>query len=633
MAGSEPAGRRVDLAHEPDFQLGPMSVSPSTGRVRTGGVEERLEPRMMQVLVVLARAGGATVSRDELVEACWEGRIVSDDAIARIVAKVRNLARATDPPAFAIETIPKVGFRLMPGDAGPVGREATESADVSARRMPVLAALAVLVLAGAAWLGWSRFAPPPARPGPPSLTEVIAFEARGEDPALRTLAVDTGEALVRVMSAAGMEVAPQLGRKAEGGGGDAVFRITGSVSRDADSYVANAQFLDRPSGVVLWSARIEHPAAEMAAFHETAAYSIAAPIQCAMEDRRRFKRPMPASLFALYLNACDSVARQGGPERMLGAATRLVQAAPGESTALAMLGIAQGHVAGLMDYASRDEVEAMRSAARASADRALRLDPETPKAYIARALSYPLGGDWDARERDLRRVQEIDPAMGPGRVPLIFLLREVGRLNEARQEADRAAELADPRTSVGAPAFRAFLAAQVGDLEAAREVIAKVRRGYGREGADGIDYTVALWWDPDLTRAREIARRTALPRDVPCVEAHLARIVRGARGGVAPECRHLSPEWRIRMMAREGDLDGAYREFAARFAGKRRPAMFLFHPELKAFRADPRFMPLARDLGLVEYWSRSGRWPDFCAEPDLPYDCRRAASSAPAKRS
>jgi hypothetical protein len=42
-------------------------------------------------------------------------------------------------------------------------------------------------------------------------------------------------------------------------------------------------------------------------------------------------------------------------------------------------------------------------------------------------------------------------------------------------------------------------------------------------------------------------------------------------------------------------------------------------------RRDPRFMPLASQAGLVEYWTTTGKWPDFCAQPGLPYDCRAAA--------
>lgn len=104
---------RQKLATEPDFELGALKVSPSSCRVLANGAEVRVEAQTMAVLVVLAKASGATVSRDDLVAACWEGRIVSDDAIARTVAKARALARSVAPPAFVIETVPKIGYRLQ----------------------------------------------------------------------------------------------------------------------------------------------------------------------------------------------------------------------------------------------------------------------------------------------------------------------------------------------------------------------------------------------------------------------------------------------------------------------------------------------------------------------------------------
>ncbi|HEY9235089.1 MAG TPA: winged helix-turn-helix domain-containing protein, partial [Phenylobacterium sp.] len=115
--------KKVELAREPDFRLGRLEVSPSLCRVR-GDREIRVEPRVMEVLVLLARAEGRTVSRDELIAACWQGRTVSDDAVTRVVAKVRTLAAASEPPAFVLETVPKVGFRLVVAAAGvaPPGR-------------------------------------------------------------------------------------------------------------------------------------------------------------------------------------------------------------------------------------------------------------------------------------------------------------------------------------------------------------------------------------------------------------------------------------------------------------------------------------------------------------------------------
>jgi hypothetical protein len=37
-------------------------------------------------------------------------------------------------------------------------------------------------------------------------------------------------------------------------------------------------------------------------------------------------------------------------------------------------------------------------------------------------------------------------------------------------------------------------------------------------------------------------------------------------------------------------------------------------------------MPLVARIGLVRYWTESGKWPDFCFEPDLPYDCKAEAA-------
>jgi hypothetical protein len=52
----------------------------------------------------------------------------------------------------------------------------------------------------------------------------------------------------------------------------------------------------------------------------------------------------------------------------------------------------------------------------------------------------------------------------------------------------------------------------------------------------------------------------------------------------------------------------------------------LFRPAFAAFRKDPRFMGVAKRIGLVDFWRASGRWPDFCEAPGLPYDCKTEAA-------
>src|SRR5215475_7332297 len=104
----------IDLAREPDFVMGASRVSPSTREIVRGPERELLEPRVTQVLVALFRAHGRVVSRDELIARCWEGRIVGEDAINRAIGRLRRLSEADQGASFEIETIPRVGYRLLP---------------------------------------------------------------------------------------------------------------------------------------------------------------------------------------------------------------------------------------------------------------------------------------------------------------------------------------------------------------------------------------------------------------------------------------------------------------------------------------------------------------------------------------
>ena len=103
----------IELANEPNFMLGALRICPSSKEVISPDQNtppEVLEPRVMQVLIALAHNRGEVVSRDKLVELCWEGRVVGDDAINRCTAKIRRLAEVHG--GFTLETVPRVGYRL-----------------------------------------------------------------------------------------------------------------------------------------------------------------------------------------------------------------------------------------------------------------------------------------------------------------------------------------------------------------------------------------------------------------------------------------------------------------------------------------------------------------------------------------
>lgn len=103
---------KVDLAHEPPFVLGNLHVDPPTRQLVAGDRQETVEPKVMQVLVALFRAAGTVVSRDELIDRCWDGRIVGDDALNRVIGRIRTIASGVGAKSFRVDTISRVGYRL-----------------------------------------------------------------------------------------------------------------------------------------------------------------------------------------------------------------------------------------------------------------------------------------------------------------------------------------------------------------------------------------------------------------------------------------------------------------------------------------------------------------------------------------
>jgi hypothetical protein len=85
--------------------------------------------------------------------------------------------------------------------------------------------------------------------------------------------------------------------------------------------------------------------------------------------------------------------------------------------------------------------------------------------------------------------------------------------------------------------------------------------------------------------------------------------------------------FQAQMLGMMGQIDAAYR-VADRVSLSDASNPDWFVPDLAKFRADPRFMVFAARTGLARIWIQSGKWPDFCREEKLRYDCRLAAQAA-----
>jgi DNA-binding winged helix-turn-helix (wHTH) protein/tetratricopeptide (TPR) repeat protein len=146
----------ADLAARGDFTLGLAVVSPSTRTIAGPGGTADIEPRVMQVLLVLADAAGQVVTRETLFNRCWGSVYVGDDSLNRAIGAVRKLAVEVAGGSFEVETIPRTGYRLL-GDIRPLeqanGEQAVQGSRVSRR---TVIAGAVLIAAGTGGLGlWS----------------------------------------------------------------------------------------------------------------------------------------------------------------------------------------------------------------------------------------------------------------------------------------------------------------------------------------------------------------------------------------------------------------------------------------------------------------------------------------------
>lgn len=103
----------ASLAEVPDFAVGDALVSPATRTIKGPHGSTQAEPRVMQVLIVLANASGAVVTRDALLARCWGGVYAGDDSLNRAIAGVRRIASQIAGDSFQIETIPRTGYRLV----------------------------------------------------------------------------------------------------------------------------------------------------------------------------------------------------------------------------------------------------------------------------------------------------------------------------------------------------------------------------------------------------------------------------------------------------------------------------------------------------------------------------------------
>ena len=95
------------------FLFGDMTLDGVRRELRSGSTLLPIEPQVFDLLEFLTRNRERVVSRDDLLAAVWNGRIVSDSAIdARINAARRAIGDDGEQQRW-IRTIARKGFRFV----------------------------------------------------------------------------------------------------------------------------------------------------------------------------------------------------------------------------------------------------------------------------------------------------------------------------------------------------------------------------------------------------------------------------------------------------------------------------------------------------------------------------------------
>ncbi|MEI9926664.1 MAG: winged helix-turn-helix domain-containing protein [Sphingomonas sp.] len=615
QAGDSTDRAEIRLADEPDFRLGDMQVRPSTRELIIGSDREILEPRVMQVLTLLAGAQGRVVSRDELIDRCWGGRIVTENALTRVISRVRRLSELDDGRSFTLETIPRVGYGLKRA-AEPAGGD--RPLDPHRRRYIAASALGVgaAALGGALWL----------RRGPARKVRIAVLPFDAVDPALRLQASGISEDLIGALAAIpDLDVVARASSFAldRTGKADAAKRLgathllDGAIQRENDAIMVSVYLVDGASASTIWSDRYRAPASEMPLIQRRIIRDVVGVLRLTLSDAAG-PASIDPSAYRLFLEGRNLLGRDPpDPAAAIPLLQQAVARAPDFSRGWSALGAAYVAMQGPVDEAAYTPFA--RAEARAAARRAIRLDPRNGEALAMLGAAFDRAGHWDLIERLHSAALRSEPSNIDALYVAGSFYADVGWAHRSIAVLRRACAL-DP-LNPGAT----FLLVRV--LEAAE--------GTGHE-VDALLADAQARWSDNRSLWRFATRRAIWQHNFPAAERLIAHAPKGAEGDAgyfadllagmrdphSPRIdTFLAPvrggplpyTWPIFVFALGmlGQKDACVafirRIFLSPTGRQQAPTWVLHQAMVRDAVATPGVQDVLRQLGLVDFWRVRGR--------------------------
>lgn len=95
------------------FMIGDWSVKSEALEISKGGETIKLEPKVMELLLLLAAKPGKVISKGEIYQALWPDVIVGEDTLPRTISRLRKALGDTAKVQSYIKTIAKRGYCLI----------------------------------------------------------------------------------------------------------------------------------------------------------------------------------------------------------------------------------------------------------------------------------------------------------------------------------------------------------------------------------------------------------------------------------------------------------------------------------------------------------------------------------------
>jgi TolB-like protein/tetratricopeptide (TPR) repeat protein len=416
--------------------------------------------------------------------------------------------------------------------------------------------------------------------------------------------------------------------------------LDGSIRRAAGRVRISAHLIEAASNSTLWSERFERELEDVFVLQDEIAESIARVL-----DREFFAtdaRAVTPDLYDRYLQASP---RSFAPDELKNCVAELVAVTDGAPQFAAAWGRLAYLRAWLHFYQPYNQLrQASVEQVNHEAGKALALDPGNVEAMIGRALVIPPFGHF---KELFRQIETARRAAGTSylRRYIGWVLRSVGLVNEALEEAEQAyrldaldpmsanlvalARMAAGRISDAIPVYESLLEREPqmsfplhgllralaiqGDWQAVDRLLDLTRERQLREFEDGLSF---IRTKRNPTPENLSTWKTELSHQVISTgHVDVSRLVYTAHLGLVDLAYELVNVARLGPTGTAKDVLGpdAYR------------TSLLFQANLPELRNDVRFPRLCARLGLVEFWTATGKWPDCTSQ--VPYDFQAACNS------